>query len=253
MQFWRRYRRWNHLCRHNSWSLRELVLTRVTCISGFYLHLLAEKLTKVTLCECYQVHEPAIIAPNLKALTIKYCPMARFHADTHLPELKSLSLCSRNFTAPEARHLIHEMLHASPVLETLNLYGCAQLEEVRVDPGELPCLRQLDVSSCAKLTRVQVTSKALEVPNLSHNDELQYLCLDLRHTVDLDLSFLKGLTHLDIRCPSLQRLNLRGCSRLTQTGTTVSCPNLQRVILHGTSLVFLARHYLNKQHNVRYD
>ncbi|CAI5724046.1 unnamed protein product [Hyaloperonospora brassicae] len=221
----------------NRWRLRELTLTRVTCMNGFDLHLLAEKLTKVTICECYQVHELAIVAPNLEALTIKHCPMTRFHADSRLPQLKSLSLSSRSLRAVQARHLLSEMLPGSPALETLALCGCSQLNEVLVNANELPALRQLDVSSCARLARVHVTSKVLQSLDLSHNDELQYLFLDVDHAVDLDLSFLKSLTHLDIRSRSLRRLNLRGCSQLTQTATNLNCPNLQRVILHGTSIV----------------
>ena len=221
----------------NRWHLRELTMTRVTCMNGFYLHLLAEKLTKVTICECYQVHEPAIVAPNLEVLTIKHCPMTRFHADSRLPQLKSLSLSSRSLTASQVRHLISGMLLGSPALETLALCGCSQLNEVLVNADELPALRQLDVSSCARLTRVHVTSRVLQSLDLSHNDELQYLFLDLYHAVDLDLSFLKTLAHLDIRALSLRRLNLRGCSQLTQTAMNLSCPNLQCVILHGTSIV----------------
>ncbi|ETK90087.1 hypothetical protein F441_06222, partial [Phytophthora nicotianae CJ01A1] len=221
---------------NRSGELRKLVLTRVNCISGFYVHLVAEKLTNIAIRQCYQLQEPAIIAPNVETLVIEYCPVTRFHADTKLPQLKKLSLSSRSFTALHARYLIKEMLQKSPVLEELNLSGCSQLEQVLVDPGDVPALRRLDLSGCPKLDRVHVTSKLLETLNLSRNDSLQYVLLDLERVVDLDLSFLKNLTHLYIRSPSLRRLNLRSCDQLMRNTTSVTCPNLQLVVLQGTTL-----------------
>ncbi|KAG3110071.1 hypothetical protein PI124_g7089 [Phytophthora idaei] len=221
---------------NRSEELRKLVLARVNCISGFYVHLLAEKLTNVTIHQCYQVQEPAIIAPNLEALVIEHCPVTRFHADTKLPLLKKLSLSSRSFTALHARCLIKDMLPKSPMLEDLSLASCSHLEQVLVDPGDLPALRRLDLSGCPKLDRVHVMSKLLETLDLSRNDSLQYVLLDLERAVDLDLSFLKNLTHLYIRSPSLRRLNLRGCDQLMRNATSVTCPNLQFVVLQGTTL-----------------
>ncbi|CAI5731686.1 unnamed protein product [Peronospora destructor] len=147
------------------WKLRELMLTRVTCISVFNVHLLAEELTKVAIRECYQ------------------------------------------------------------------------LEQVLVDPTDLPSLHQLDLSSCAQLVRVHVTSKVLENLDLSCNDNLQYLVLDLERVVDLDLSFLKSLTYLCIRSSSLRRLNLRGYNHLTPNTMSINCPNLQFVVVQGTSIL----------------
>ncbi|EGZ24075.1 hypothetical protein PHYSODRAFT_486588 [Phytophthora sojae] len=221
---------------NRGWKLRELIFTRVTCISGFYVHLLAEELKKVTIRQCYQVQQPAIVAPNLEVLVIEHCPVSKFHAGTSLPQLKKLALSSRSLSALRARHLIKNTLPRSPALEVLSLAGCLQLEQVLVDPGDLPALRKLDLSSCAKLTRVHVSSKLLETLDLSRNDELQFVLLDLERAVDLDLSFLKNLTHLYIRSPSLRRLNLRGCDQLRRNATSVHCPNLQFVVLQGTSL-----------------
>ncbi|EGZ16017.1 hypothetical protein PHYSODRAFT_334212 [Phytophthora sojae] len=150
------------------------------------------------------VQEPVIVAPNLEVLVIEHCPMNKFNADTSLPQLKKLTLSSRNLSALQAR--------------------------------DLPALRKLDLSSCAKLTRVHVTSKRLETLDLSRNDELQFVLLDLERVVDLDLSFLKSLTRLYFRSPSLRRLNLRGCDQLRRNTTSVHCPNLQFVVLQGTSL-----------------
>ncbi|CAH0479716.1 unnamed protein product [Peronospora belbahrii] len=218
-----------------SWKLRELILIRVTCISGFNLHLLAEELTTVVIRECYQVKEPAIVAPNLETLVIWHCPVTTFHTNTSLPRLKTLTLSSQYFT--QARHLIKVTLLKSPVLEKLILAGCSQLEQVVMNPKDLPSLRQLDLSSCAKLTRVHVTSKLLQNLNLSCNDNLLYLLLDVDCMVSLDLSFLKSLTHLSIRSRSLQQLNLRGCSQLTESTLSIKCPNLQFVVIQGTSIV----------------
>ncbi|EEY57197.1 uncharacterized protein PITG_11018 [Phytophthora infestans T30-4] len=217
-------------------KLRKLVLIRVNCISGLYIHLLAEKLINVTIRQCYQVQEHAIIAPNLEILAIEHCPVTRFHADTKLPQLKKLSLSSRSLTALQARSLIKNMLPKSPALEDLSFASCSQLEQVLVDPGDLPALRRLDLSGCPKLCRVHVTSKLLEYLDLSRNDNLQYVLLDLERMVDLDLSFLKNLTHLYIRSSSLRRLNLRGCDQLMRNTTSVTCPNLQYVVLQGTTL-----------------
>ncbi|KAG7380457.1 hypothetical protein PHYPSEUDO_007190 [Phytophthora pseudosyringae] len=219
-----------------SGKLRELVLTRVTCIGGFCVHLLAEELRKVTIRQCYQVQEPAIVGPTLETLVIDHCPVTRFHADTSLPQLKKLSLCSRNLTALQARHLIKEMLPKCPALRDLSLAGSSQLEQVLVDPGDLPALRRLDLSGCPKLGRVHVTSKLLETLDLSRTDSLQYVLLDVKRVADLDLSFLKNLTHLYIRSPSLRRLNLRGCDQLMRNATSVNCPNLLCVVLQGTTL-----------------
>ncbi|RQM09560.1 hypothetical protein DD237_003250 [Peronospora effusa] len=219
------------------WKLRKLMLTRVTCISVFNLHLLAEELTMVAIRECYQVQEPAIVAPNLKTLVIEHCPMTQFHSDTSLPQLKTLSLSSRNFTALQAQHLIKVTLLGSPALESLILAGCSQLEQVLVDSTDLPSLHQLDLSTCAQLERVHVTSKMLEHLDLSCNDNLQYLVVDLEHVVDLDLSFLKSLTYLRIRSSSLRRLNLRGCNHLMPNTMSIHCPNLQFVVVQGTSIV----------------
>ncbi|KAG2985185.1 hypothetical protein PC118_g8460 [Phytophthora cactorum] len=170
----------------------------------------SEELRKLVLT---RVQEPAIIAPNLEALVIEHCPVTRFHADTKLPQLKKLSLSSRSFTALHAQCLIKDMLPKSPMLEDLSLASCSHLEQVLVNPGDLPALRRLDLSGCPKLDRVHVTSKLLETLDLSRNDSLQYVLLDLERVVDLDLSFLKNLTHLYIRSPSLRRLNLRGVRR----------------------------------------
>ncbi|KAL4109372.1 hypothetical protein PRIC1_001072 [Phytophthora ramorum] len=220
-----------------NWNLRELVLMRVTCVSGFYVHLLAEELTKITIRQCYQVQEPAIVAPNLKTLVVEHCPLIKFHADTSLPQLNKLAVSSRSLTALQARHLIKNMLPRSPVLRTLSLAGCLQLDQVLVDPGDLPALHHLDLSCCPKLTRVHVSSKLLETLDISHNDKLQFLLLDLERVENLDLSFLKNLTHLYIRSPSLRQLNLRGCDQLRRNTTSVNCPSLQFVVLQGASLV----------------
>ncbi|KAL3671981.1 hypothetical protein V7S43_002646 [Phytophthora oleae] len=221
---------------NKSWKLRELVLTRVTCISGFYVHLLAEEITKITIRQCYQVQEPVIVAPNLETLIIDHCPVVMFGAEMSLPQLKNLSLSSRGFTAAQAQHLIKDTLPKSPALENLSLSGCSQLEQVLVDPGDLPALSGLDLSGCPKLGRVHVTSKLLKTLDLARNDSLQYVLLDLEQIVDLNLSFLTNLTHLYIRSPSLRRLNLRGCDQLMRNTTSVNCPNMQFVVLQGTAL-----------------
>lgn len=219
-----------------NWKLRELVLTRVTCVRGFYVHLMTDELKSITIRQCYQVQEPAIIAPNLEALVVEHCPLTKFHDDTSMPELKSLYVSSRNLRALQARHLIKDVLAKSPALETLSLAGCSQLEQVLVDPGDLSTLQKLDLSGCPRLSRVHVSSKRLQSLDLARNDDLQFVLLDLERVVDLDLSFLKNLTHLYIRSPSLQRLNLRGCDQLPRKTTCVNCPNLQFVVLQGTTL-----------------
>ncbi|OWZ23019.1 hypothetical protein PHMEG_0002166 [Phytophthora megakarya] len=218
-----------------NWKLRELDLVRVTSSSDFCIHLLAEHLMKFTIRQCYQVQEPAIVALNLETLVIEHCPVTRFHADTRLPQLKQLSLSSRNLTALHARHLVKE-LSESCALEHLSLAGCSQLEQVLIDPGDLLALCRLDLSGCPKLARVHVSSKSLESLDLSRNNSLQYVLLDLEHVVELDLSFLKNLTHLYIRSSSLRRLNLRGCDHLMRSTTSINCPTLQFVVLQGTTL-----------------
>ncbi|KAI9997533.1 hypothetical protein PInf_001443 [Phytophthora infestans] len=132
------------------------------------------------------------------------------------------------------------MLPKSPALEDLSFASCSQLEQVLVDPGDLPALRRLDLSGCPKLCRVHVTSKLLEYLDLSRNDNLQYVLLDLERMVDLDLSFLKNLTHLYIRSSSLRRLNLRGCDQLMRNTTSVTCPNLQYVVLQEEQALWVA-------------
>ncbi|KAG1707420.1 hypothetical protein DVH05_026624 [Phytophthora capsici] len=84
---------------HKNWKLRELVLTRVTCISGSYAYIQAQELTKITIRQCYQVQEPAIVAPNLETLVIQHCPMVKFRSETSLLQLKNLLLSLRSFTA----------------------------------------------------------------------------------------------------------------------------------------------------------
>ncbi|RLN56509.1 hypothetical protein BBJ29_006024 [Phytophthora kernoviae] len=180
-----------------NWKLRELVLTRVACVQGFYVHLQTEELKKVTIRQCYQLQEPAIVGPNLESLVIEHCMLTKFHENTCLPGLTMLSVSSRNLKALQTRHLIKNVLTGSPALEMLRLAGCSQLEQLLVDPGDLPALRNLDLSSCVKLTRVHISSKMLESLDLSRDDALQYILLDLESVVNLDLSFLKHLTHFE--------------------------------------------------------
>jgi Leucine-rich repeat (LRR) protein len=220
----------------NNWKLRELDFSRVTCVGGFYVHLLAEELQKLCIRQCYQVQQPAIIAPNLKTLVVEQCPITGLHADTRLPQLEELVVSSRSLTALQARHLIKSTLAGSPALQELDLAGCAQLEQVLVDPGDVTMLRRLNLSDCPKLRRVHVSSKRLESLDVSCASKLEFLLLDVERVVDLDLSFLKNLTHLYIRSSSLRRLNLRGCDQLLRQATSVECPNLQLVVLQGTSL-----------------
>ncbi|RLN97868.1 hypothetical protein BBJ28_00001509 [Nothophytophthora sp. Chile5] len=225
---------------HANWKLRELALTRVACLRGFHVHMLTKEwaaLEKLTLQQCYQVQMLAIIAPNLHSLVIVNCPVTKFHAETSMPMLKELSVSSRKLSTLQARGLVKNVLSGSPSLKKLSLSNCPKLEQVLIDPENLPALRELDLSNCAKLTRVHVSSKQLESLELSLNDQLQYILLDLDRVVNLDLSFLKSLTHLYIRSSSLRRLNLRGCSQLQRETTRVDCPNLQLVVLQGTALV----------------
>lgn len=219
-----------------SLELRELELTRVSSVSGFDVHLLAEKITKVIIRQCHQVQEPAIIAPKIITLIIEQCPVTRFHVDTSLPQLEKLLLSSRSFTTLQFRNLITELLPKSPALKKLSLAGCSQLEQVRVDSCDLPALHQLDISKCPRLNRVHVTSKQLDTLVLSPNISLQVVVLDLKRTKSLDLSFLKNLMHLSIRSPSLRRLDLRGCDQLVRYTTDIDCPNLRCIILQGTTL-----------------
>ncbi|TDH65610.1 hypothetical protein CCR75_000697 [Bremia lactucae] len=219
-----------------SQELRELELARIYCVSGFHLHLSAKQLTKVVIRQCYQMQEPALVAPKIETLVIEHCPMTRFHPDTHLPQLKKLLLSSRNFTALHSRILVEEMHLRSPALMDLSFAGCSRLEEVTIEAEEIPALRRLDCSGCPMLSRVHVTSKLLKNLNLSCNDSLQCVVLNVESMENLDLSFLKNLTNLSISSPSLRRLNLQGCCRLQRDTISINLSKLHSAKLHGTTL-----------------
>ncbi|CEG41355.1 uncharacterized protein PHALS_11705 [Plasmopara halstedii] len=217
-------------------ELKELELIKITCVSGFDANLLTKEITKVTIQHCYQVQEPTIISSSIDTLIIQHCPVFQFHINTSLPQLKKLSLSSRNLTTLQCQNLITKLLSKSPLLEYFNLTGCSQLEEIVLEIRDIPALRQFDLSACSMLHRVHLSSECIETLLLSPNLNLQYVNLDLKSIVNLDVSFLKNLTHLSIHSPSLQHLNLRGCDQLKRETTNLNCPNLHSIVLQGTKL-----------------
>ncbi|XP_060173802.1 TMV resistance protein N-like isoform X8 [Lycium barbarum] len=147
-----------------------------------------------------------------------------------------------------------------PNLETLNLYGCENLEEVHPSLGHCRMLTQLDLSDCHKLKKLPELKLSnlkqlnlmmcvglAEIPNLGDMPNLEtlnlYRCENLeevhpclghcRMLTQLDLSVCHKLKKLpELKLSNLKQLNLRWYRGLTETLNFGDMPNLETLILN---------------------
>uniref|UniRef100_K3WER9 F-box domain-containing protein n=1 Tax=Globisporangium ultimum (strain ATCC 200006 / CBS 805.95 / DAOM BR144) TaxID=431595 RepID=K3WER9_GLOUD len=228
-------------CIGSQWSqLQAVKLSRVQNLKDHHVRQLAETcsaLEMLTVSQCYQVQKPLVVALKLRYIEFHGCFFSRFAMGTRLPALQELRMLSRVLTTLNVHKLIKEILvKEAPLLETLCLANCGEIEQVLIDPMELPKLRTLDLSNCHALTRVHVSSPSLTTLHLSFCLHLEHLILDLQSVRIVDLSFLQSLTHLYLRSDSLKALNLTGCNQLERANLQVMCPALKIVLLQGTNL-----------------
>lgn len=228
-------------CISTQWThLQELELSLVWHLKDHHVHQLTEQcasLETLTIAQCYRVQTPLLAAPQLRCLSIRRCFFTRFAPETRFPVLQELRIVSQAIKTLDVHHLIKDVLvKRSPDLKVLRLANCGNIEQVLIDPMELPMLVTLDLTSCQALNRVHVSSQSLTTVALSLCAELQCVILDLSSVSLVDLSFLKSLTQLFLRSESLKTLNLSACNQLERENLHVSCPALQVVLLHGTAL-----------------
>lgn len=221
------------------WRLRELELRQVVSLHDGQLRVLTEEwdaLERLVIDRCDQVRTPPVIGPKLRHLSVRSHAFSAIHRDSRLPELRELAIASTTLVASSARELVKQSLRAAPLVERLDLSGCSAVEQILVDPGDLPRLRYLSVRGCIALERLHVSSKSLQELQVGMCDHLSHIVLDVSPVEGLDLSLLKNLTHLYIRSSSLSVLRLRGSCCLERSTTQVLCPSLRVADLDGTGL-----------------
>lgn len=222
-----------------NWQLRELELQQVWCLHDGHLRILTQEWTtleRLEIQQCDQVKTPAIHGPNLRTLVVHSKSMTQFHQDSTFPVLKELVINSRTLSTIDARTLVKRTLLGAAFLETLVLSDCSAVEQVLIDPGELPRLKTLSLKGCLSLERLHVSSRTLQALELSLCDHLTFLLLDVPAIEGLDASCLSKLTHLYLRSEYMRVFTLRGDSNLARETTQIICPNLQAADLEGTSL-----------------
>jgi hypothetical protein len=224
----------------DQWKLVSLELSEVWNLTDASVRLVTEKcgatLERLTLRQCFLLKCPAIRGgPKLKVVTVANCLVTQFHDDTTWPALEELHVSSRVLTTLNARHL-HKHLLASSQIRLLDLSDCFMVEQLLIDPGELPLLHTLFLRSCLGMKRLHVASSSLETLDLTLCGAMEVVVLELHRAKRLDLSFLQHLTHLLVRSESLASLNLRACSELTRENVRIECPSVGAAYVEGTKL-----------------
>jgi hypothetical protein len=222
------------------WKLRELELRQVWCLHDGHVRILTHEwpaLERLVILQCDQIKSPAVCGPNLRSLVLHSQSATQLHEDSSLPVLTELSITSRAMSATDVRDLIKQALRRAPALQTLDLSGCSSVEQVLIDPGDLPHLRTLRLRGCLALERLHVSSQLLQELDVRLCDHLSHVAIDLPAIARLNLAFLKTLTHLYVRSSSLTALTLRGDTFLEHETTQIFCPNLDIVDLEGTELM----------------
>ncbi|KAJ0390498.1 hypothetical protein P43SY_011532 [Pythium insidiosum] len=221
------------------WRLERLELGGVWFLTDPLLRVVTETcplLQTLVVRQCFLLKQPAVIGPRLRTLVIENCALTTFHDDTTWPNLQELRVASGGFDTLSVRRLVKSQLVGATQLHVLSLTNCFMVEQVLVDPGELPSLRVLNLRSCVGLRRVHVSSTTVQVVDLTLCVALQTVVLDLGVAQCLDLSYLKQLNQLYLRSGSLQTLDLVACAALSRENAIVACPQLRHVSLQGTQL-----------------
>lgn len=222
-----------------NWKLRELELRQVWCLHDGHVRILTQEwaaLERLSVLQCDQVKSPAVFGPNLRSLVIQSQAMLHFHEDSSFPALEDLAITSRAMSTMGVRALVKQSLRGASALEILDLSDCSSVEQLLIDPGELPGLKTLRLHGCLALERLHVSSKLLQDLDVRLCDHLSHIALDLPAVARLNLSLLKNLTHLYVRSRSLTALTLRGDTFLEHETTQILCPNLDVADLEGTEL-----------------
>lgn len=222
------------------WQITHLELSQVWSLTDESVWLVTEycspTLERLVLRQNFLLKTPAIRGgARLKHVTIESCLVTSLSDDTTWPALEELCLASRVLDTLHARHLLQHQL-AQTRVRVLDLSDCFMIEQLLIDPGELPWLQTLTLRSSLAIKRIHVASPSLQVVDLSLCGALEIAVLDLAHVKRLDLSYLQRLTHLFIRSQSLGLLNLRACSQLRPANMKMECPAVVSVHLQGTTL-----------------
>ncbi|GLD97540.1 hypothetical protein PINS_up006230 [Pythium insidiosum] len=220
------------------WRLERLELGCVWYLTDTLVRVVTEtcpSLQSLILRQCFLLKQPTIIGPQLRTVVIENCMLTAFHDDTAWPKLQELRVSSRVLDTMSARHLLKSQLRETE-LRVLCLAHCAMIEQVLIDPGELPSLQELDLRSCIGLRRVHVASASIQSVDLTLCVALETVVLDLGAVERLDLSFLQQLTQLFLRSDSIQHLTLTSCKALSRENVIIACPSVRTAILQGTRL-----------------
>lgn len=193
-------------------NLQELSLS--DCTSLCNLSLSSRELRSLKLACSIHISSLSLICPALQTLDASWCTQLTDDAVT-----AALSCC--------------------PALTVLRLRGCSALTRQRLALDSSSTreilLRELDLSLCSNLVTVHVSCHHLKELNVTMCMNLRNLHLDLMSLTDLDLSMLK-LEVLDMNCPSLTQLNLRGNYCLPPQSVRFHLPCLDVIDLCGTHL-----------------
>ncbi|TMW63559.1 hypothetical protein Poli38472_002500 [Pythium oligandrum] len=220
------------------WQLSTLELSQIWNLTDAHLRLVTENcplLERLAVRQCYLLKTPTIVGPKLKYLSMENCLITKFQDDTIWPDLEELHVSSRVLATLEARHLLKTLLARSQI-QVLDLADCFMIEQILIDPSDLPGLRTLNLRSCLGLKRVHLASGTVESIDLSLCVELEVAILHLNQIRYLDLSYLQQLTSLHLGAKSIGLLNLRACSQLVRANLVVTCPYITMTQLEGTPL-----------------
>ncbi|XP_060173797.1 TMV resistance protein N-like isoform X3 [Lycium barbarum] len=249
---------------HKLKKLPELKLSNLKQLNLYMCVGLAESpnlgdmpnLETLNLCGCEnleEVHPSLGHCRMLRELDLSKCEKLKKLPELKLSNLKQLNLtgCGGLTESPNFGDM--------PNLETLNLYGCKNFEEVHPSLGHCRMLRKLDLSKCEKLKKLPELKlsnlKQLDLtgcggltenPNLGDMSNLETLILEMcknleevhpslghcRMLIKLDLSHCDNLKKLpELKLSNLKQLNLRWYRGLTETLNFGDMPNLETLIL----------------------
>lgn len=232
------------------WTLKHLELIAVWHLTDAHLGPVlvqcCRTLQVLVIRQCLQLRTPGIRGDRLRSVSLYDCPLEGLSPASQWPELVELHVSSRALTTLGARHLVKKLLPPSRI-QILDLAHCDAMEQLLIDPFELPQLRRVCVRSCMQLNRVHIASQTLETLELTLCVELEFLILELPKITTLDLSYLPMLNHLFVHAERLRMLSLQGCIDLQPSGVTVQCPELQYVLLQGTALT---REDMNREQTI---
>lgn len=222
----------------STWMLKHLELNAVWYLTDAHIGPVLDHcrtLEVLLIRQCAQLRAPCIRGDRLRSVSIYDCPVEGFNPATQWPELIELHISSRALTTLGAHYLVKKLLAHSRI-QRLDLAHCNSIEQLLIDPSELPELNTVCLKSCIQLSRVHVASQLLETLDLTLCVELEFLILELPKISALDLSYLPMLSHLFLHAESLRMLSLQGCTDLQRKDVQVLCPELLYVLLHGTAL-----------------